>query len=432
MTKIFFIFLIFLFNSCSFDNKSGIWTNDKNLKPETRQENTINLFNKTEVIKDEFNPDFRINVPLDFRNIKNLGNNNNSFLSFNLKLKKISRYKFSKIDNFDYFDPSLVFYNDDLIFFDNKGSILRFNNKSKIIWKKNNYSKNEKRSSPVLNFSVSKKILIVTDNLSNYYALNLDNGEIIWDKKHNVSFISNIKIDDDKFYLIDANNIAYCFSLIDGSMIWKFSTDFELVKSQKKLSITFDDEKIYFNNSIGNIYSLDKNNGNLIWVTYTKDTNNFLQSFFLKTSQLIIDNDNLYFSNNQNSLFSVDKNSGFVNWKQSVNSEIKPLIIKNLIFSISSEGLLFILEKDSGNILRITNVFDKFKKTKRKKIRPTGMIIDIDSIFVTLNNGKIIIVNASDGKIDSNFNISRGKISQPFINKNYIFTVKDNEIIRLN
>ena len=76
MTKIFFIFLIFLFNSCSFDNKSGIWTNDKNLKPETRQENTINLFNKTEVIKDEFNPDFRINVPLDFRNIKNLRNNN--------------------------------------------------------------------------------------------------------------------------------------------------------------------------------------------------------------------------------------------------------------------------------------------------------------------------------------------------------------------
>ena len=253
---------------------------------------------------------------------------------------------------------------------------------------KNYYNKIEKKNFPILNFSIKNEILIVTDSLSKYYAVNLDNGKIIWDKDHNVSFISNIKIDDDRFYIVDANNVIYCFSLLDGSKIWEFATDYELVKSQKKLSIVFDNEKIYFNNSIGNVYSLDKNNGNLVWVTYTKDNNNFLQSFLLKTSKLIMDDNNLYFSNNQNSLFSVDKNSGFVNWRQNINSEIKPLIVDNLIFSISSEGLLFIVEKNSGSILRITNVFNQFKKRKREKIRPTGMILDIDSIFITLNNGK--------------------------------------------
>ncbi len=432
MIRIFFILLIFIFNGCSFDNKSGIWTNDKNLKSEIKNEKTKNLFKKAEIIKDEFNSNFKINVPLKFKNNIEYGNNDNSRLNFNLDLKKISRYKFSKIDNFNYFDPTLVFYNDDLIFFDNKGSIIRFNNNSKIIWKKNYYNKNEKKTLPILNLSVKKKILIVTDSLSKFYALNLDNGEIIWDKNHKVTFISEIKIDDDKFYVVDANNIIYCFSLIDGSKIWEFSTDFELLKSQKKLSIIFDNEKIYFNNSVGNIYSLDKNNGNLVWVTYTKDTNNFLQSFLLKTSKLQMDKDNLYFSNNQNSFFSVEKNSGFVNWKQNINSEIKPIIVENLIFSISTEGLLFILEKNSGNILRITNVFDQYNKRKRDKIRPTGMIIDIDSIFITLNNGKMIIVNIGDGKTQSSLNVSRSRISQPFINKNYIFTVKDNEIIRLN
>ena len=82
--------------------------------------------------------------------------------------------------------------------------------------------------------------------------------------------------------------------------------------------------------------------------------------------------------------------------------------------------------------MRITNVFNQFKKRKKKKIRPTGMMLDIDSIFITLNNGKMIIANIGDGRTQSNFNISRSRISQPFINKNYIFTVKDNEIIRLN
>ena len=432
MIRIFFILLIFSFNSCSFDNKSGIWTNDKSLKSETNLKNTENLFKKSEVIKNEFNSNFKINVPLNFKNIKSFESNNDAMLNFNLDLKKISRYKFSKIDNFNYFDPTLVFYNNDLIFFDNKGTLLRFNNDSKVIWKKNYYSKAQKKTLPILNLAVKKKILIVTDSLSKYYAVNLDNGEIIWEKNHNATFISVIKIDDDRFYVIDANNTIYCFSLIDGSKIWKFSTEFELVKSQKKLSIVFDNEKIYFNNSVGNVYSLDKKNGNLIWVTFTKDTNNFLQSFLLKTSKLTMDDDNLYFSNNQNSFFSVDKNTGIVNWKQNINSEIKPVIIKNLIFSVSSDGFLFILEKNSGNILRITSVFNQFKKRKREKIKPTGMIVDIDSIFITLNNGKMIISNISDGKVQSNFNISRSRISQPFINKNFIFTIKDNEIIRLN
>ena len=116
MIRIFFILLIFIFNGCSFDNKSGIWTNDKNLKSEIKNEKTKNLFKKAEIIKDEFNSNFKINVPLKLKNNIEYGNNDNSRLNFNLDLKKISRYRFSKIDNFNYFDPTLVFYNDDLIF----------------------------------------------------------------------------------------------------------------------------------------------------------------------------------------------------------------------------------------------------------------------------------------------------------------------------
>ena len=37
--------------------------------------------------------------------------------------------------------------NKDIIFFDNNGSILKFDKKSKLIWKKNYYSKSEKKSS---------------------------------------------------------------------------------------------------------------------------------------------------------------------------------------------------------------------------------------------------------------------------------------------
>jgi outer membrane protein assembly factor BamB len=223
-----------------------------------------------------------------------------------------------------------------------------------------------------------------------------------------------------------------CFSVSDGKKIWEFKSEFELIKSQKKLSIVFDEQDVYFNNSTGNLYSLNKDNGNLVWVTPTKDTDNFFESFLFKTSKILLDNDQLFFSNNQNSFFSLDKKSGFINWKNNINSETKPIVVENIIFTVSTEGLFFVIDKVSGNILRITNIFNQFKKKKREKIRPIGIILDPNKAYISLNNGKIIVVNISNGKTESIFKIAKGKISPPFINQDYMFIVKDNEIIKLN
>ena len=430
MIKYFLIFFIFL-NNCSFSDRAGIWSQNESLQSSNSKIET--LFKKQQITKDEFNTNFLIQTPLKLiNNQQEFGANSSGFLNKNLDFKKISRYKFSKIDNFDFFDPTLVFYNNDLVFFDKKGSILRFDDNSKIIWKKNYYTKVEKKISPILNFSIKDDTLIVTDNLSKYYALDLETGEILWSKNHNTIFISEIKIDIDKFYVIDSNNVLNCFSIKDGSKIWEFKSEFELIKSQKKLSIVYDEQNIYFYNSTGNLYSLDKNSGNLVWITPTKDTDNFFESFLFRTSKILLNEDQLFFSNNQNTFFAIDKNSGFINWKHNINSEIKPTVVDNVIFTISSEGLFFVIDKVSCNILRITDVFSQFKKKKRNKVKPTGMIVDINKVYLTLDNGRIIVVNINNGRTDSILKITNGRISQPFINNYYMFIVKDNEIIKLN
>ena len=82
--------------------------------------------------------------------------------------------------------------------------------------------------------------------------------------------------------------------------------------------------------------------------------------------------------------------------------------------------------------MRITNIFSQFKKRKKNKIKPTGIALDVNKVYITLNNGEIVVANIYNGKTDSIFKISRGKISEPFINNDYMFIIKDNEIIKLN
>ena len=60
---------------------------------------------------------------------------------------------------------------------DDKGSILSFNKDSKLLWKANNYSKDEKKIGPLLSMIKKNNRLVVSDNLANTYVLDINNGK---------------------------------------------------------------------------------------------------------------------------------------------------------------------------------------------------------------------------------------------------------------
>ena len=102
-----------------------------------------------------------------------------------------------------------------------------------------------------------KNILIVGDNIAKYYALNLNNGELLWSKNNLAPFNSQIKIYKDKFFIIDFSNTLRCFSIKTGKEIWNIKTENSLIRSQKKLSMVIVDDLLYFNNSIGDISAVN-------------------------------------------------------------------------------------------------------------------------------------------------------------------------------
>ena len=62
-------------------------------------------------------------------------------------------------------------------------------------------------------------------------------------------------------------------------------------------------EKIYFNNSLGDISAVDIKEGQLLWQSPTQSSLIYDEGFFLKNSDIIADKDTLYFSNNKNQFF---------------------------------------------------------------------------------------------------------------------------------
>ena len=272
----------------------------------------------------------------------------------------------------------------------------------------------------------------MTDNIAKYYALNINTGELLWSKNNSAPFNSQVKIYKNMFFAIDFENILRCYSIKDGTELWKVKTEKTFINSQKKLSLVIVDNKVYFNNSVGDITAVDIENGNLIWQIPTQSSEIYEDAFFLKTSDLIADNNSILFSNNKNEFFSLDINTGVLNWKQKINSDLRSTLVDNIIFAISIEGFLVVIDNRSGNIMRITDIFKQFKKKKRLKINPVGFILGSENIYLTTNHGRLMIIDINSGQTVSILKIDNDKISRPFVLKKNLYIIKENSIIKLN
>jgi len=435
VNKIFYFFIFFLFIlNCSLDNKTGIWSNSEVLNSEN-QNPEEKLFKKTEIYEKEFNVDLKIRLKDSFKKKSFVNNllNNNGVVKFNGELKKISKYKFSKIDSFNEYQPELLITNNNtLVFFDEKGTILNFGKNNKLIWKNNIYSKIEKKQKPILYFASNNETLFVADNLAKYYALNINTGEVIWSKNNMAPFNSQVKTFKDKFFVIDFENILRCFSIKDGNEIWNFKTEKSFIKSQQKLSFVINDNKLIFINTLGDLSSVDIETGNLVWQTPTQSSAIYENYFSLKNSDLISSNNSIFFSNNQNEFFAIDEKNGVIKWKQNLNSNLRPTFANGLVFTVTLEGYLVVLDSRNGNIARMTNVLKQIKNFKKKNIKPVGFIVTNDKIYLSLNNGRLIIIENLTGKPLDIVKIDNQKISRPYILNNEMFIVRDNAIIKLN
>ena len=219
VNKVFVIFVIsFFLSNCSLNENSRIW----NKKEKIENENKVSkkILTEKEIISTEFNPLLKLDLSKNKQNNKIFDPLNNFGSSkYNGQLNKVNQYKFSKLENFNQFNFEPLILDNGVIVFEKKGTIIRFNDNKKVVWKNNFYSKTEKKIHPTLSFAMTNKNLLVADSIAKILSINLQTGNLIWSKKSEYPFNSEIKIFKDKFFVVDFKNTLRCFYIKDGTCL---------------------------------------------------------------------------------------------------------------------------------------------------------------------------------------------------------------------
>ena len=431
----FWVFVFLIITNCSFDTKSGIWTGDKKIVEE--KEVFIRIDEESKIIKEEINSKLIINIKEGSLNKNwffsdvNL-KNNIPHLLFNGSLKNISKFKFKKSANFEFYSPEILLSEKYIIFYDNNGFLVKYNSNKEILWKTRISNKKQRKNITSISLALLENIIYGSDNLGKYFALDLNTGKLKWEKKHINFFNSQIKVKNKKIFLVDIDDNLICLSTIDGNLLWHFETESSLIKTTKKASIIISEKYAVFVNSRGTLSKLNLDTGYLVWQLQTQNTLINNETNFLKNSELVYSNNELFLSNNKNGFYSIDFKTGTINWKQKINSSIRPIILDSLVLTINDDGYLIAIDANNGNIVRATYLLDKFNKRKKKKLLFESFVVASKKAYITTNRGYILICSISNGKVDKIFRLGNSKLSQPFVANNRLYIVKNNSISVLN
>ena len=358
LIRIYLLFYCFFLVACSFDTKTGIWTgNFKEMKVEKKGKiRKLNFLKNTETFEKEILSDAKIEfdnpTPVNSWSSFNLNNQNNiSHIEYTGNLNIIFKDKFGK-NKFKYINSKIpiISFEDSIFLSDKTGTIFKIDQNGNLLWKRNIYKKLKKK----INKKVNKKLfytylnqnIYIADNLGFVYSVDSKIGKIKWIINLPVKFNSSVKIANNFIYILSKENKLFSINSKDGSINWILPTDKAFISSGNKLALALSkNENIFFINSIGDFYKIDKEKGKVLWSMSTINNLGEDKTDFFESSDIVIYDDIAFFSNLFEGTYAVNIENGILLWKLNFKSNLRPIVNKNNIYLLTSNGYLINIQK---------------------------------------------------------------------------------------
>ena len=437
------LILLFLFYSCSFDTKTGIWKNNDNVISDIENNSVFKdfvkitssgeKFNKIVQIKEKFN--FLIDEPL--RNLswnQTLLNKENNVVNLSFENKNKAIHKSKKISRHT-LNEKILYEKNKIFLSDQKGNLFIYSlQKNKLIKKLNFYKKKYKNKKIKLNFIIENDIVFISDNIGYIYAYDINLDKIIWAKNNNIPFRSNLKLSSNFLTLANQNNDLYLFNKINGKLIKLIPSEETVINNNFENKISLSKDEVFFLNTYGTLYSMDNKSFNLKWfVNLNKTLEKSLSNLFYG-SDLVFYENKILLSSNEN-FYVINSNNGSVLYKKNFSSYFNPIINNNFVFLLTKNNLLVALNLRDGEIIYSLDLAQEtanFLSTKKKNLIIKNILMVDDKIFVFLKNSYVIKLDIY-GKIVSIIKLPSKLKTQPIIVDNKLFYInKKNKLFVVN
>lgn len=184
-------------------------------------------------------------------------------------------------------------------------------------------------------------------NKCGIYCLDAQTGEILWYVPTKNSIKNNLTYQNDKIYTQDTEGLVYCLNASDGSEIWTAQVD--LQRSLGTSSGLCMDEKTVYAGSASDVSAFNAETGEKLWDYHRNRGENSPAEFVLAGDKLIL-------SSHWDAIFALDKNTGSLLW-ENMDEDIRfrsstPIAIDANRLLVADDDAVAIVNLENGEITK--------------------------------------------------------------------------------
>ena len=387
---------------------------------DTKLQNAVNIFNNDNELSSIINQkqDAKLDVVRDIKNISNAKSYNltNSFIKFPLS-KSWQVNTNQMIDDKNPYLPDPIYLSQNLFLLNNYGILYKIDaNNGKVIWNKSIFKNLENTiiGTPAISGKLSNdgKVTIYAHNgYDEIQAINGDNGELIWKKKHYLpirggitSYKNSILISDFDGNILSINNEngTTNWSVFLGSDYNSVYTSARPIVAKNKIIVpgtggaffilSGDKGQVLWNENISSNKQLPKifHSGDIIanpiyheGVVYIVSQSGFTAAFDIDTSEELwnipvggietptLSGETIFVNGNMGLLAAIDIKSGKLRWKKKYPSYVNenslfsdkkvaiykgPTLVGSKILLSNLEGKIVIIDANNGNEINTLDI----------------------------------------------------------------------------
>ena len=302
-----------------------------------------------------------------------------------------------------------------------------------VIWETETISDSES-----LNSNIDGGLALKDDNLivSNSYGdvinLNSKNGEVIWSINNNKPAQGSPAIYENNIYQMTIHNEIFVYNIATGNEVWRYTASFVSAISNGGTSPAINEKVVIFPSNTGELISLNKSTGAVIW-----NTNLVIEGVISGALELtdidsgpVMHNDLIFASSMSGVFAAIDLLSGAIIWDVIIKTSNTPIINGNSVFILSDDGKLINLVRNSGKIRWINNLRNIVDSESDNEKICSGPLLASDVLWIVCNDKKVLKISSVDGSVKDIFTIrSPSRIAPIVLKDTLIFYTNEAEVI---
>ena len=274
-------------------------------------------------------------------------------------------------------------------------------------------------------------VIYVTTGFGVVVAANAEDGSKVWEQDLKSPLRIAPMVAADKVFVQSVDNKFYALNKDNGEVLWDYDIAMEDTTMVGGAVAAYSPElEVVINGfSNGEIQAFNAVFGSPLWSDILIANRQAYSSTFLHTVKAspVIDGETAYVLGSADVLAAVDIRSGMRKWDKEIGGVNTPLLIENTLYVVTNGNELVALDKETGDVLW-SDAIELSGKSSEIMVYAPLMING--QLWVTTSNGHVLAYEPTTGKLLKNIDLDEDLNSAPIVADDYVlFVTEDADLL---